>query len=92
MIKYEGPIYGVSNDLNGRKIYFDTGRTSKEWDAMETKIEELKRDNASLRAALIECKDTLVGYIHGDIENPARISSTLSIVHAAIDAARKEQP
>ena len=47
-MKYEGPIYGVGRNFNGRKIYFDTGRTSQEWDAMETKIVNLERENAML--------------------------------------------
>ena len=56
------------------------------------KITELERENAALREALMECKDTLVEYVHGDIENPARMNSTLNIVRAAIDAARKDKP
>ena len=51
---------------------------------------KLERENAALRAALVECKDTLVEYVHGDIENPARMKSTLDIARAALDAARKE--
>lgn len=51
-MKYEGPIYGVGRNRNGRKIYFDTGRTSQEWDAMEAKIKKLELENAALRDAL----------------------------------------
>lgn len=56
-MKYEGPIYGVGRNFNGRKIYFDTGRTSQEWDAMETKIVNLERENAALREVLNRWKE-----------------------------------
>jgi uncharacterized protein YukE len=50
--------------------------------------EKFERENAALRDALIECKDTLVEYVHGDIENPARMNSALNIARAALQKTR----
>jgi hypothetical protein len=96
-MKYEGPIYGVGRNHNGRKIYFDTGRTSQEWDAMEEKIEKLERENAALRVALAATLDRLEFYveclplIRSTYEKTAEGQVTARIIErarAAIDAAR----
>lgn len=86
-MKYEGAIYGVGRNHNGRKIYFDTGRTSREWDAMEAKIEKLERENAALRERLEilskSNKKQTEEYICVDREHGLWKA-------VAIDAARKE--
>lgn len=40
-MKYKGKLFG---QIGQTRKYFDTGRTSDEWDAMEARIEELERE------------------------------------------------
>jgi hypothetical protein len=42
-MKYNGKLFG---QVGQTRKYFDTGRTSYEWDAMEARIEELEREVA----------------------------------------------
>jgi hypothetical protein len=90
-VKYEGPIYGVGRNFNGRKIYFDTGRTSQEWDAMETKIVNLERENAALLRDKERLDSRTIRIIHrDDLGNPSPCIHSGIDLRAAIDAARKE--
>ena len=45
IMEYEGKLYGKL----GFKQYFDTGKTSKDWDSMERKIAELNEELSKLR-------------------------------------------
>lgn len=47
-MKYIGPLFGK---ISPRR-YFDTGRTSHEWDAMEQKIAELETEKSNLIAEI----------------------------------------
>jgi hypothetical protein len=91
-VKYEGPIYGVGRNFNGRKIYFDTGRTSQEWDAMETKIVNLERENAALRADKERLDSRTIRIIHrDDFGNQSPCIHAGIDIRAAIDAARAKE-
>jgi hypothetical protein len=46
-MQYHGPLFG---HIRGTRKYFDTGKTSVDWDNME-------RENAALRDALQELRD-----------------------------------
>ena len=70
-MKYNGPIYGRI----GPRKYFDTGRTSAEWDAMESEIESLKKDVARLNSG------TILLTVHGE-----RVHYVAQDLRAAIDA------
>jgi uncharacterized protein YaaN involved in tellurite resistance len=93
-VKYEGPIYGVGRNFNGRKIYFDTGRTSQEWDAMETKIVNLERENAALREAghlaekIIVQRTDEIRHLESEI---AALRAANETLRAAITAARPKE-
>lgn len=45
IMEYEGKLYGKL----GFKQYFDTGKTSKDWDSMKRKIAELNEELSKLR-------------------------------------------
>lgn len=44
-MEYRGKLYGRL----GGKMYFDTGKTSDDWDALEKRVAELEAENQSLR-------------------------------------------
>ena len=48
-MRYVGPLYGAGNSRKGRKIYFDTGKTSEDWDALEARAERAEAELANLR-------------------------------------------
>jgi hypothetical protein len=44
-MEYHGKLYGHL----GGKMYFDTGKTSDDWDALEKRVAELEAENQALR-------------------------------------------
>jgi len=45
IMEYHGKLYGHL----GGKMYFDTGKTSDDWDALEKRVAELEAENQALR-------------------------------------------
>ncbi len=51
-MEYKGKLYGRM----GGKMYFDTGKTADDWDALEKRVSELEAENQALRqASLTRC-------------------------------------
>lgn len=48
-MEYKGKLYG---HLVG-KIYFDTGKTADDWDALEKRVAELEAENQALLQSLV---------------------------------------
>ena len=44
-MEYKGKLYGRL----GGKMYFDTGKTADDWDAIEKRVAELEAENKALR-------------------------------------------
>jgi hypothetical protein len=44
-MEYKGKLYGHL----GGKMYFDTGKTADDWDALEKRVSELEAENQVLR-------------------------------------------
>jgi hypothetical protein len=44
-MEYKGKLYGHL----GGKMYFDTGKTADDWDALEKRVTELEAENQALR-------------------------------------------
>ena len=44
-MEYKGKLYGHL----GGKMYFDTGKTADDWDALEKRVAELEAENQALR-------------------------------------------
>ena len=44
-MEYKGKLYGHL----GGKMYFDTGKTANDWDALEKRVSELEAENQALR-------------------------------------------
>lgn len=53
-MEYKGKLYGHL----GGKMYFDTGKTADDWDALEKRVAELEAENQALRQPLVsgECE------------------------------------
>mgnify|MGYP003523281124 CR=1 FL=1 len=48
-MEYKGKLYGHL----GGKMYFDTGKTADDWDALEKRVAELEAENQALRQPLV---------------------------------------
>jgi hypothetical protein len=48
-MEYKGKLYGHL----GGKMYFDTGKTADDWDALEKRVSELEAENQALRQPLV---------------------------------------
>lgn len=48
-MEYKGKLYGHL----GNKMYFDTGKTADDWDALEKRVAELEAKNQALRQPLV---------------------------------------
>lgn len=48
-MEYKGKLYGHL----GGKMYFDTGKTADDWDALEKRVTELEAENQALRQPLV---------------------------------------
>ena len=44
-MEYKGKLYGHL----GGKMYFDTGKTADDWDALEKRVAKLEAENQALR-------------------------------------------
>lgn len=87
-MKYVGKLFGQIGRTRG---YFDTGKTSGDWDALEARAERAESAEAELAAerARLDWLESNAGDIH-------RYNSSKYLwfahqnIRAAIDAARKE--
>ena len=48
-MQYHGPLFG---NIRGTRKYFDTGKTSADWDALEKRAEDAESNVTKLREAL----------------------------------------
>lgn len=55
IIEYKGKLYGKTIS----RRYFDTGKTSEDWDKMKKRIEELEKKNDELLTKLNKKKKSV---------------------------------
>lgn len=59
-MEYKGKLYG---HLSG-KMYFDTGKTADDWDALEKRVAELEAENQALIHPLVmQLSEQLVAFV-----------------------------
>jgi len=59
-MEYKGKLYGHL----GGKMYFDTGKTADDWDALEKRVSELEAENQALRQPTVIGRSEQLACIH----------------------------
>ena len=89
-MKYVGRLFGQIGRTRG---YFDTGKTSEDWDALEARAERAEAELAAERAKARTLRSACERLRDCDwvITLPDRMDAVRDIARAAIDAAMKEE-